>query len=127
MLKSAVAFDYEESDRAQLLQFGRWLLETLEEMPLPEKRQLALMFARGSYMELMLMAQKFKEPGPRLVIFEDVALRLHALVIHVLSRRKQSWDSPIAQKAMPFLNDVGKYMAEARASCPGTTWRQCAA
>lgn len=114
MLKSAVAFDYEGTDRAQLLQFGRWLLAALEEMPLPEKRRLAEMFAHGSYMELITMAQKFVQPGPRLVIFEDVAFRLHALVLHVVARRKERWDSPVGQKAAPFLNDVGKFMADVR-------------
>lgn len=114
MIKPAVAFDYEGKDRALLLQHGHWLVQQLGEMGLPEARKLAVRFSQGSYMELIGLARRLTQPGLRLVLFEDVAFRLHALVVYMLERTGQDFDSPPGRNAAPLLNDVAQFMSRAQ-------------
>lgn len=114
MLNTSTAFDYDGAERARLHMFGRWMIEQINALPAAERLKLARSFTGGSYARLMDTVLVLVQPGPRLVLFEDRAFTLHALILHLLRRTGERFEGAIASNAKPFLDDVVAFVAGAR-------------
>ncbi len=114
MLNSATAFDYDGAERARLHMFGHWMIEQINALPAVERLKLARSFTGGSYARLMDIVLVLVQPGPRLVLFEDRAFTLHAVILHLLRRAGEGFDGAIGLNAKPFLDDVGAFVTGLR-------------
>lgn len=110
MLTNATAFDYSGQDRAKLSQLGDWVNKCLEKRSCKELQELATSFTSNRYEELMAMARLLKSPGPRLVVYEDRALRLGFLVMRLLQDEKESRAGQIGLLASPLIEDIQHFI-----------------
>lgn len=114
MLNTSTAFDYNGAERARLYMFGRWMIEQINAMPTSERLKLARSFTGGSYARLMDVILVLVQPGQRLVLFEDRAFTLHAIILHLLRRAGEGFEGAVSLNAKPFLDDVGAFVDSVR-------------
>jgi hypothetical protein len=113
MRTQATAFDYQGYDRAQLFRFGQWLNDVLSRRSIAELRDLAVATTHGRYEDLIGLVRLLRQPGPRLVLFEDKALPLSNVIRRVIYEERRSLGDEIGQLAAPLLRDIDGYIQDA--------------
>lgn len=114
MLKPATAFDYSGKDRVRLAAIGHWMLKRIAQMDTPKLHLLGERFGRGSYLSVTDTIKPLIQPGERLVLFEDKAMRLSGIVLWLLKDAGEELGGLVGINAKPLLDDVERFKDNAR-------------